>query len=386
MTDHRPATSLHVPRVLVLYASQEVTGPARGLLQLITTARKRVTFTLCLFAKPGVKSDLHLAAEAVGISVRVISQRASFDPSMLWQAFRLPQDGNCTVVQSHGYKTHLLAGAVRQRWGVPWLAVSHGWTDEDRRIRAYNVLDQRLLQSPDTCVAVSRDLASRVGELRLGRRTTVIPNAIEEDRFPSLDRDLCRRQLRSRLSLPEDATVVVAIGRLSREKGQDQLLRTVARLGDQSDSDPFVVCVGDGPERERLKALAHGLGLGPRVRFVGYSKNVSVYYVGSDLMILPSRSEGLPNVILEAHLLGCPVVGFEVGGVGEIIKDGETGWLVPAGDLDALARAIGEALGDSHRRQVVARNAREALFPRFSVDRRAATFVAEYQRLMSQEG
>lgn len=370
------------PRVLVLYASQRLTGPGRGLLQLIQESRDRAHFTLCSFGHPeDPSSDFHREATERGVEAEVIRQRFALDPTMIGQVLSLARRGSYDLVQSHGYKTHVLAALVSRSMGIPWVAVSHGWTDENVRIRLYNLLDRILLRSPDTVIAVSPLLEGAISRVRKGRRTVTILNAIEPSRFDlGEDRAMARARVRSELDVGDHVPLLAVIGRLSPEKGQDQFLEAFNALHPR-DPGPVAVLVGEGPEEENLRSLASDLGIDPSVRFAGFRRDVGSCFLAADLVVLPSRSEGLPNVVLEAHAMGRPVVAFDVGGVGEVIRDGETGWLVQAGDVAGLARAIDYALDHPERRSRITDNASDRLFPKFGVETRVDAFLAEYRRL-----
>jgi glycosyltransferase involved in cell wall biosynthesis len=370
------------PRIMVLYASQRLTGPARGLFQLIEESGTKESFTVCSFGRPdAAPSDFHRAALERGIDARVIEQRFALDPRMIERALKIVTERRYDLVQSHGYKTHILAGIISRKLQIPWIAVSHGYTDENVRIRLYNRLDRLLLVLPDTVVAVSPALRELITRTRHHKRTVTILNAIESSRFGDEDRRaLARTRVRAELGIRDEEAVLVVIGRLSPEKGQDQFLEAFSVLPDR-DPPPLGLLVGEGPEEDSLRGLVRDLGIEDRVRFLGYRPNVADYYAAADLVVLPSRSEGLPNVVLEAQALERPVVAFDVGGVGEVIEDRETGWLVPAGDVPALSRAMSEAMNHPDRTAAVADRALENLYPKFAVETRVRSFFDEYRRL-----
>lgn len=372
------------PRILVLYASQRLTGPGRGLLQLVSESKRKGSFTLCSFGRPGApSSDFHSAAVERGIDARIIHQRSAFDPLMLRHTMLIAREARVDVVQSHGYKTHLLAAAVSVALGIPWLAVAHGWTDENARIRLYNRLDRRLLARADTVVAVSPVLEESISDIRRGRRTVTILNAIERSRFGDADGQNVDGTVRRELGIDPDVPLLTVIGRLSPEKGQDLFLEAFAALRSR-DPRPIAVLVGEGPEREALDRLAADLGVAPWVRFAGFQREVGRFFRAADVVVLPSRSEGLPNAILEAHLLERPVVAFDVGGVRELIRDRDTGWLVAAGDVDGLVCAMDDAINNPDGRDEMVANASRDLFPKFGVESRVQAFEHEYDRLWTR--
>ncbi len=152
-----------------------------------------------------------------------------------------------------------------------------------------------------------------------------------------------------------ETRVVLSVGRLSKEKGHATLIRAMAELPPMSSDQVRLIIVGDGPERAPLISHCARLDLSGIVRFVGYRRDVAPYYAIADVFVLPSFSEGSPNVLLEAMDGGVPIVATAVGGIPEMIHDREQGLLVPAGDAPAIARAIAALLNDAELGKTLAR-------------------------------
>jgi glycosyltransferase involved in cell wall biosynthesis len=172
--------------------------------------------------------------------------------------------------------------------------------------------------------------------------------------------------------------LVGSLGRLSHEKGFDVLVQAVAKL-DQAE----LVLVGDGPERPVLEALARQLGVSDRVRITGWQEDGRTQLPTFDVFVLPSRFEGFPLAIPEAMLEGLPVVATSVGSVPEAVLHGETGFLVPADDADALATAIAEVLADPERARRMGERGRSLAQERFTASAMARAFEFLYEELAS---
>lgn len=179
-----------------------------------------------------------------------------------------------------------------------------------------------------------RDLAVSWGVA--AGRIEVLPNAVEAPAELA-----ARDELRRRHAL-EGPTIVYA-GRLSIQKAVDVALEATARVPDLS-----LVLAGDGPDAETLRARAHELGLDGRARFLGPQPRATVFELlrAADAVVLSSKWENFPHVLVEALAVGTPVVATATGGVTEIVRDGENGILVPPDDAAALADAIRRYLGD----------------------------------------
>jgi len=186
-------------------------------------------------------------------------------------------------------------------------------------------------------------------------RITVIPNGVPASRCPVADAE-ARAAARQALGLPGLATpVVAAIGALSPEKQVDTALQALAKL-----EDVHLLVAGDGPERPALETLAQEVAPG-RVHFAGVLPGPAQALAAADVVVLTSRTEGLPGTLIEAGLAGRPAVASDVGGVSEIVRHGKTGYLVEpadaAGFVDGLHQALDAppSMGEAARQHCLAR-------------------------------
>ena len=194
-------------------------------------------------------------------------------------------------------------------------------------------------------VAVSHEIAADVRRWNAGAEITVIPPGIDTSRF--LPRN--KTEAKARLGLPPTRLVVGTVGRLVPVKGHDTLIDAIARLHQDHDSNDraviTAVIVGDGPERDRLQALAASLGISSYVLFLGHRDRVEEILPAFDVFCLPSLNEGLPRSVLEAQASGVPVVASDVGALRASVCS-RSGRLVPAGDAAAFADALAAVLDD----------------------------------------
>lgn len=216
----------------------------------------------------------------------------------------------------------------------------------------------RKLRDADHAVTISeynrRHLHSRFGA-RDTARLELVRNGLELERFP----------YRRRTDLAE-VPLLLGVGRLVEKKGFDQLIDVVHALREEG-REVRAEIVGDGPLRDELAAKIHELGLEQQVRLLGPRTQEEVRHLleAADLFVAPfvigadGNADGLPTVLLEAMAIGIPCVAASVTAVGEVIHDGETGWLVPTGDTDALIGAVREALDPATDRLALTDAARE---------------------------
>jgi glycosyltransferase involved in cell wall biosynthesis len=199
------------------------------------------------------------------------------------------------------------------------------------------------LSAADRVLTVSKALKERVVELGIPETKVVVQhNGVDGERFAVCD----RREARKRLGLPEACQLICTVGRLSQEKGLDVLIAASAKLACKM-KDLRVAIVGGGPLEGALKRLSSTLGLANQIVFAGARPNdeVPLWLSACDVFCLPSRSEGCPNVILEALASGRPVVASQVGGIPELLNTAN-GIMCPPDDPDALALALEHALLD----------------------------------------
>jgi glycosyltransferase involved in cell wall biosynthesis len=197
-------------------------------------------------------------------------------------------------------------------------------------------------------------------------RIRTIPNGVPAARFPVVDAHR-RTAARDRAGLAPHGPVALFLGSLIPEKGAADAIGAIAHVPELS-----LVIAGDGPERNRLEALARDVAPA-RVHFTGVVANPADALSLADVLVLPSLTEGMPAVSIEAGLSGLPVVASDVGAVREVVLDGETGVVVPPGDSAALARALGDVLAAPAE---LGRRAREHCLERFEIGVVAAAWDA----------
>jgi glycosyltransferase involved in cell wall biosynthesis len=206
-----------------------------------------------------------------------------------------------------------------------------------RGVRRRRTIDA--LKSADAVIGVSRNLAERVEAMGVAsERIHTIYNGVDADLFhPS-----AKGPARERLRVTSGEPLILFVGNLLPVKGLDVLVQALALLGGAGVKFQCAI-VGQGPLKAPIQKRLQALGLGARVRFVGACSMAQLpqWYHAADLLVLPSRSEGVPNVLLEARACGTPFVASNVGGIPEI---SDASSLVPPGDAPALARRMQEFL------------------------------------------
>ncbi len=335
-------------------------------------------------SEPG-EGDLISEARDRGIVVtRIAALRRSVhardDLAALYQIYRHLHRVSCDIVHTHIAKAGIL-GRQAARWaGVPLvLHTYHGvpeeWLGNATKARLFRAVERRAARTTDALVAVSRAVREDMLDLDIGRnrRWAVIYNGIAPAFFA----------LEGVQPASERGLRLVAIGSLTPEKGVDVMLRalpSVARLHPGVE----LVVVGDGPLRVQLEALAQELSVAQHVRFVGLAEDVRPWLRECALFVAPSRREGMGIAVVEAMAMGCPVVASRVGGLAEVVVDGETGLLVEEGASEALSDAICKLLAAPAERARLGANGRGRALRAFARDEALRQVQDLYEELLRE--
>jgi glycosyltransferase involved in cell wall biosynthesis len=369
--------------VLALLAASEVNGPCRGLFQLVEHAKDLgLRFVLGMFLVRSFKTSPAIEeAKRRGLTIGILSQNFRYDLTLIYKARKLIRAYKITALQSHGYKAALVAWCLRWLTGVPWIAFAHGYTSENRRMAFYNYLDQWLLKRADRVLVVSNATGAVLQKAGVpDDRIRVVRNAIDPSDYRL---DVNAGEFRRSVSVADDELLVGVIGRLSPEKGHKVFIRAFRQLANQVPKVRAVI-VGEGPELETLKTAIREADLEKQIHLAGYIFDTSPIYAALDLVVIPSLSEGLPNVLLEAMLFGKAVVTTAVGGVPEVLQDNSCGVMVPPGNSAELAQAMIKLAGNPEYRKQLGQNGQRVIHEGFSPSSRARQIVALYQELMGQ--
>jgi len=363
-------------RVMHFVTTTGIGGPDRQVLGHLA-AVDRTRFEVAVYALTDEAEGCALADRAAALGARAFWRfnRGPLDWGAARELRSLLRDLRIDLLCAHGDKQHLLGLIAARRAGVPILGVVRGWTGATLRVKAYDWLDRRLLRRMDALMAVSHAQAHRLLEMGLlAERVAVVHNAVDVEH---LNRET-GPSARDELGLSTAEPLIISVGRLSPEKAHVDLIEAAALMRDEGVKAHFAF-IGDGPESERLARAAATRGLGERVHLLGHRSGVAALLRGADCFALPSLTEGLPNAVLEAMAMGLPVVATAVGGVPELVADGETGALVPPADPPAMADALTRLIGsDAETRRRMGEAGRDRVTRYFSFEGQARMLEALY--------
>ncbi|MEX0607192.1 MAG: glycosyltransferase family 4 protein [Halofilum sp. (in: g-proteobacteria)] len=362
--------------LVLVSTTSPTTGPAKGVLQWIRHCPDAaVAFEVRNFRPDDGDDALLSEARAAGADTGSLREQGRNYLALMRQARQAIADHEIDVVQSHGFKPAALCCALKLLCGVRWICFMHGTTHEDLKVRLFHFVESVAQLMADRVVLVSEAQRQRPLQRWSRARTQVIHNAV--DTSAPVRWSAGRESTRQALGVAPETPLIAAVGRLSPEKGVDVLIDALAAMGEGRPLTHAVI-VGDGPQRQDLVARVERLGLAERVHFVGHSSTPGDYLLAADVVVLPSRSEGIPNVALEAMALGRPLIATAVGGTPEVVEDGASGLLVAPEDPPALARAIARVTDDAAFAQALAAGGERRVSEEFSIAARCEKILAVY--------
>ncbi len=316
-----------------------------------------------------------------GIPVTLIGKRLKADPLALMRLSRFMKERRFDVVQTWIFAANTYGRIAAHNARVPVVIVAEMAVDLWKG-RGQLTVDRLLSRWTDRVVGNSNAVSEfyRNAGIAPGK-LAVIPSGIGDEEPPPVDPAEVRRSL----GFAADAPMILFAGRLAPQKAVHDLLAAVDILQHVMPALRTVI-VGDGPLRESLEALSHDFGLRNAVKFLGHREDVPRLLAASDLLVLPSLYEGLPNVVLEAMRFRKPVVATAAPGTTEVVHHGETGLLVSMNRPIELARALQQVLEDRPLALRLGEAGRKRAEGEFRVDTMVERFASLYEQLASEKG
>jgi len=303
----------------------------------LTASQSKIMITVASLTTTTEKPELLLRLDAKGIKTKTLKSSHSYDFHTISTLRKFIQEEGYDLICTHDYRSAIITCLARLNTNCKWIAFSRGWTYENSKVLIFHILETILYNLSDFVIAVSNYQKHRIARYILSRKKiSVVRNCIE---LPEVD-NLTALSVREKYGLPEESIIIASAGRFSREKGQIYLIKAAFELLEHNKKLYFIM-FGDGPDYHKLKMLVNNSDYSNHILLPGHEAEVLKYIKGGvDMVINPSLSEGLPNIILESMALEVPVIASDVGGVSEIVSNNETGILVNSKDHKKLAVAI----------------------------------------------
>ena len=336
----------------VIHLVEELT--IGGLEKILTTIvlnldKKKYNVSVWCLREGGFFAD-KLVKE--GIDVKILHISTSRNPLSIYKLYRFLKSHKFDIIHTHAYSAGTIGRMSAFLAGVP-VIISHNHSVYDYYGKFYNLVEWFLSLITDRVICISEvvnGFANKTQRIN-SKKLITIHNGID---------DVCdlteksSSDLKKELGIPINHPVICTISHMEEHKGLKYLLEAASLLL-QSKNDVSFLLVGEGVLKKELKILCADLKIEKNVIFAGEQSDISEILSLSDIFVLPSLREGLPLTILEAMACGKPVIATNVGGIPEIVKDGENGILVYPKDPETLYMAMNELLGDREKREKMGR-------------------------------
>ena len=366
--------------VLELTTTLEVGGTEKMIYYLARGLdKKKFNVTVaCLTCGGAIADELRRA----GIDVHPLCMKSKFDVGIIYSLYSLIKEKKVDLLHTYLFHANLLGRIVGKLAGVPVIISSErtmGYEGKHRKV-------MNRITSPLATAFTANSHAVKnfmVEEIRLPEeKINVIYNGVDLEMF---ELKVEKEKMRKSLGVEREDMVCVTVARLDVLKGVSYLIKAARKVVEEKPNTRFLI-VGDGPLKKELKKLSNRLGLDEHVFFLGLRHDIPEILKSSDIFILPSVWEGLPNAVLEAMAAGLPIVATKTAGVPELVSEGETGFLAEPKNPDALAETIIRSLSHKEKLEEMGRIGRKRVEEFFSLEKMIKENELFYEGLIKEKG
>ncbi|MGH9616662.1 MAG: glycosyltransferase [Acidobacteriaceae bacterium] len=326
-------------RILHLIGSDSLGGPEKQLLHHARDARD-ADYEVVLGSFQDDAEPPELLGVANRYGVETVSVPGGIRPGLVDDLTRYLRTGEIDLLCTHGYKANVVGHFAAKHADVPWVPFVQNFTAESWQVTLYERLERSILVRSPWVVCGSPAQARELGRVRRGRRAPlVIQNAVLAPREAGLPQ--IPVPTREELGFRRRALVFGTAARFTREKGHRVLLDAFAMLNQMLPDQPMeMLLLGEGSEEQALRVQARRLGIEPQVCFAGSPQRTAAWMKAMDCLVQPSPTDGATSSVMEAMLMGIPVIATDTGGISDVIQKGETGLLVEPDSPVELAEAM----------------------------------------------
>lgn len=378
--------------ILLLVPSFDTGGPGTTVLTIACFLdREKFNPIICSMRNSNLK--LEERAKEEGIKVINLKMNSIFDFTVFFKLYRIIKKEKIDILHNHGFRPEIygaLVGRFAKCKGI--LATIHHNPAVDIPIDygyiiggIMNFLRQGVaFFCEDVLVALTEDAKRGLIKLHFPEeKIRIIPTGSNPYLFTRKRNNLTREEVLLKFGIPKDKFVVGTIAVLKPRKGLSYLIKAAKKVIEKYQDVRFLI-IGSGPLEKKLKGEVKSLGLQEYILFQNYYECIADIYKSINLFVLPSLTEGIPAVLLEAMAFGVPIVATQVGGIPEMIENGVSGILVPPKNSEVLADAIIKIYENPHFTLEMAKNARIQFEKHFTAEVMARQYEKVYEELIKK--
>lgn len=366
------------PRVVHIIDRLPPDGAERLLCEVLRYRSDSFDYQVLCLAEGGVFEQV---IRDMGVPVTILGKRRGIDLRLVWRLWRWLRASKPEIVHTHLFTADTWGRLVARLAGVP-LVFSTVHSVNSWQGRVHRLVDRMLALVTTRLIACTAQVADKLQHQDgiNGTRVVTLANGVDLQRFA----DVTPVDLAQVLGASGSGPWLAVLGRLESVKGQAYLLECLALLRDQGVAFRCVL-IGDGPERDALVEQVARLQLLESVWFAGFRREVPAWLAAIDVLVIPSRWEGLPMALLEAMALGKPVVAHAVGGIPDVVRDGQEGLLVSPQHPEQMVQALARLLGDVPLRQQMGARAQARVRAHFSAESLSRAYERLYLDAMNEQ-
>lgn len=321
----------------------------------------------------------------LGINVVSLEMKSKLELSVIFRLVHILKEFKPTILHSYLFHANLLGRIAGKIAGVPIIISSIRNTIFGGKIRELALRYTDFLSDATTiiCETAANRMLSR--KIVPKEKLHVIYNGIDPRMYQNFSEDV-RQNIRKEFNIPDNATLLLSVGRLQKQKGYPYLIQSAVELKNRGYNFVWLIA-GEGELRFQLEQMVKNYGLEDTIRFLGLREDVPNLMFASDIFVLSSLWEGLPGVVLEAMASGLPVVATDVGGTSELVEDGINGYIVTPGNPVMMANAVEKLINmDVESRRKIGNIGREIVQKKFTVEKMVSKHEKLYRDLLLKKG
>jgi glycosyltransferase involved in cell wall biosynthesis len=370
--------------ILHIYQNSKIGGVQQQLLSLLKAYNRDVFNPIfcCLGPRDAISKEI----EKVGVEIVALnrSRYHRFSLAIVRDLYRLMKQKNIHIVRTHRYRANLYGRLAAWLSGVPITIISlHDNYNKDMRLER-RIANKILSKVTDKMIAVSESIKKDIIQYDGidSSKILVIPNGIDTEKFKPEGNFA---DISEELSFKRSDIVVGFVGRIVPAKGLEYLIDAFSYIK-KGFTNSWLLIVGEGGIMGELRERTKKNNVQDSVIFAGKRRDIADVLSRTDIFVMPSIAEGLPNALLEAMAMGKPIVATMIGGIPEVIKNGFNGLLVPPRDPAALATAIKELIGNGQLSVRMGQAARDLVVNKYSIRETAQKWESLYLSILKEKG